>query len=375
MFQKGISVELDSYDTLTTDYVGLLILTTKRLSNFLDSSDNNIKLDFDDRNHWHIYCTNKRSKTLKERFDNINTHSIHIKDEHSNIIHSLKGGDITYRKKDKSSMILDFQWIRDISKKLCLAQHKLTTLNKDIWKKTIQTIYDDYQQPLKEFYVYLANIDVYCSGAKLSIQNGYCKPKIHLSEKSYCNVKGIRHPIVEKIHTQTEYITNDIQLGKDKTDGIILFGTNACGKSTFMKAIGLNIILAQAGFYVAASEFIYHPYTQIFTRILNNDNIFRSQSSFAVEVQELKSIMNRSDKNSLILGDELCSGTESISALSIITSGLNTLCNRRCTFIFTSHLHQLTSIPEIQSFTNLSIYHLKIKYDKETNELIYDRKL
>ena len=375
MFHKNISQEIDSYDTLTEEYVTLLMNTTKRLSHFLDSSETNIKLDYDDRNHWHIYCTNKRASTLQERFQNIQHNSIHIKNEDTQIIHSLKGEDIIYRKKDKSGTIIDFKWIRDISKKLCITQHKLSELNKKIWTEVIHTIYESYQVKLKQFYIMLSNVDVNCSAAKLSIQNGYCCPKLVLKEKSYCNVTGIRHPIVEKIHTQTEYITNDIELGDHDVDGILLFGTNACGKSTFMKAVGLNIILAQAGFFVAASSFEYHPYTQIFTRILNNDNIFRSQSSFAVEVQELKSIMNRSDKNSLILGDELCSGTESISALSIITAGLYSLCQRRCTFIFTSHLHQLTTLDEIQSFQNLKIYHLKIQYNKETNELIYDRKL
>ena len=137
----------------------------------------------------------------------------------------------------------------------------------------------------------------------------------------------------------------------------------------------LNIILAQAGLFVSASSFEYMPYTQIFTRILNNDNIFRSQSSFAVEVHELKSILNRADSRSLVLGDELCSGTESTSALSIIATGLNTLCDRESTFIFTSHLHELTKLDEIKSLLNLEIYHLKIKYDKHTNLLMYDRKL
>ena len=66
-----------------------------------------------------------------------------------------------------------------------------------------------------------------------------------MKEKSFINCKEIRHPIVEKINLETEYVTNDIYLGEEK-DGILLFGTNACGKSTFMKAIGLNIILAQA---------------------------------------------------------------------------------------------------------------------------------
>ena len=95
-------------------------------------------------------------------------------------------------------------------------------------------------------------------------------------------------------------------MGKDNKDGILLFGTNACGKSTLMKAIGLNVIMAQAGLFVACSEFQLKPYTKIFTRILNNDNIFRAQSSFAVEMMELRSIFQLGDENSLILGDELC---------------------------------------------------------------------
>jgi DNA mismatch repair protein MutS len=77
----------------------------------------------------------------------------------------------------------------------------------------------------------------------------------------------------------------------------------------------------------------------------------------------------------LILGDELCSGTETTSALCIITAGLNTLCNRGSTFIFTSHLHELTKLEEVKSLTNLNVYHLKIDYDKEKDILIYDRKL
>ena len=77
----------------------------------------------------------------------------------------------------------------------------------------------------------------------------------------------------------------------------------------------------------------------------------------------------------MILGDELCSGTETTSALCIITAGLNTLCKRGSTFIFTSHLHELTKLEEVKAMTNLNVYHLKIDYDKEKDILIYDRKL
>ena len=105
-----------------------------------------------------------------------------------------------------------------------------------------------------------------------------------------------------------------------------------------MAFAGLNVVLAQVGFYVACSSLKFKPYTQIF--VLNNDNIFRSQSSFAVEVMELRSIFQMCDENSLILGDELCSGTESSSALAIVSNSINTLSDKSVSFmIVTSHLH------------------------------------
>ena len=377
IFKKGLFTDLDEYDKLTEDYHDILIKVMKRLSNFLDNSENSVKLDYDDRNGWHIYCTNKRANTIKERLSNINGNNIHVKDDENNIIYSLNKSHFSFRNKDKSSTILELGYVNDISKKLSSIQQKLIKMNKDNWNIINKKLYRKYNGSLKKMYSVLSNIDFYCSGAKLAIQNSYSRPEIvSATDKSFIEVEGIRHPIVEKIHTDTEYITNDIDIGKsDSKDGILLFGTNACGKSTFMKSIGLNIILAQSGLFVAAKVFKYKPYTQIFTRILNNDNIFKSQSSFAVEIQELKSILNRSNQSSLVLGDELCSGTESISALSIIATGLNILCERKSSFIFTSHLHQLTNLEEITSLKNLEIYHLKIKYDKQTDVLIYDRKL
>ena len=98
------------------------------------------------------------------------------------------------------------------------------------------------------------DVDVSSTNAKLSIENNYYKPEVINSEKSFIRAKDMRHPIVEKINREVEYITNDVTLGEKrlnqalmvqnpKEDGILLFGTNACGKSTFMKAIGLNLIM------------------------------------------------------------------------------------------------------------------------------------
>ena len=221
---------------------------------------------------------------------------------------------------------------------------------------------------------FVSQIDVTANFAHLSIQNGYCKPQILHREGScsYLDAKALRHPLVEKVHPEVEYIPNDVSFDKR---GMLLYGTNACGKSTLMKSIGLALIMAQAGCFVPCDQFTYYPYTQLFTRILNNDNLFRGQSSFAVELSELRNILRRADDRSFVLGDELCSGTEYNSALSIVSAGLHTLSTLQCSFVFTSHLHTLPSIPLVAQIPTLDIYHLAVKYHKDTDVLEYIRTL
>ena len=219
----------------------------------------------------------------------------------------------------------------------------------------------------------ISEIDVNVCMAKLAIEDRYCRPTIESRDvPSYLEAKDIRHPLVEKVHTETEYVTNDVTIAGN---GMLLYGTNACGKSTLMKSIGLSLVMAQAGWFVPCSRFTYSPYTQIFTRILNNDNMFRGQSSFAVEMGELRNIFTRSNDRSLVLGDELCSGTETHSAICIVAGGLMRLSEKRVSYIFTSHLHQLMDVPEVMAIDTLRINHLKIRYDREKDLLIYDRKL
>ena len=150
------------------------------------------------------------------------------------------------------------------------------------------------------------------------IDKGYVSPKIDISHShSFVKADKIRHPIIEHISKNTKYVPNDIVMGKDGIDGMLLFGVNAVGKSSLMKSIGINIIMAQAGMYVASSEFIYKPYKYLFTRIRSNDNIYAGLSSFEVEMKEFKVILKYANEDSIILGDELCSGTETQDATRI----------------------------------------------------------
>lgn len=368
IFNKNNYKDIDIIDeniiNINTIMENISTIFTKIIDN---NSNDFIKLYQKDKDKetrcWILYCTSNRSKLLETKLKNIKK-DINIDK------YSINPNDINFKVKDNSNKFINIPLMEELSKQKIENLKELSKLNKKYYNENIFNIFNKYSNILKDINKLISEIDFLSSGAKISIDNNYCKPIILDTEECCINVKDIRHPIVEKINVNTEYVTNDIELNNN---GILLFGTNACGKSTFMKAMGLNLILAQSGLYVACSEFKYVPYTQIFTRILNNDNIFKSESTFAVEMNELRGIMQRADNKSLVLGDELCSGTETTSALSIVYAGLYTLSKKKSTYIFTSHLHQLSKLNILEEIENLRIYHLQIKYDN--NVLIYDRKL
>ena len=213
------------------------------------------------------------------------------------------------------------------------------------------------------------------NAAYIATTYDYSKPNIIDHEKSFFDIEQLRHPLIEQIQINETYVTNDLLLGKEEYNGILLYGTNAVGKSSFIKAIGISIIMAQAGLWVPCKKMDFYPYKKIFTRILGNDDLFKGLSTFAVEMCELRTILNHSDQNSLIIGDEVCSGTESNSAKSIFTAAIEWLHNKNSSFIFATHFHEINKYEEINILKKLNKMHMSVIYDVKLDCLIYDRKL
>jgi DNA mismatch repair protein MutS len=113
------------------------------------------------------------------------------------------------------------------------------------------------------------------------------------------------------------------------------------------------------------------------TRILGNDNLFKGLSTFVVEMSELRVILRMADEHTLVLGDELCSGTEMDSAISIFVAGLQHLYRAGASFIFATHLHEIAGYSEIREMSSarLRLAHMRVFYDKARDTLVYDRKL
>jgi len=265
-------------------------------------------------------------------------------------------------------------YFKILNDKIIIIKEKLSKYVLEKYLNIIKEFDDKFNDIFKLVITYIQKIDYYCTCAKNAFNYKYYRPIIDSTkyESSYAIFKDIRHPIVERIQQNIQYISNDIEIGEN---GILFFGINSAGKSTLMKSIGISIIMAQCGMFVPCSSMIFNPYNKIFTRIPSGDDIIKGQSTFTIEVSELRSILKRTDSNSLVIGDELCSGTESVSALSIVSAGIVDLCKKKCSFIFATHLHDITSISYIKSLSNLKIYHLSVIYDENNDKLIYNRKL
>lgn len=363
-FVKGVNLEIDEVKNILNDGIRYFNDLVETWNNAVNGTDI-FKVDFNERDGYHILVTAKRWSTMK----NI-------------VVEKEKGKEIYSKPVSPSSSILklsmnEFVGIND---KIKEAKERLVVLVSDFYKGFLKRVSGEFEEFFKDLVKFVAETDFYSTCAKNSVQWKYVRP-ICLDycgcAKSSIECNDLRHPIVERIQENIEYVTNDVILGRD-TMGMLLYGINSAGKSTLMKATGIAIIMAQSGMYVPCTSMRFTPFEHVFTRIPSGDDLMKGQSTFTVEVCELRNILKRANHRSLVIGDELCSGTESISAQSIVAAGILELVRRESLFIFASHLHDLIHIKQVKSVIEsgkLGVYHLSVEYDNEKKRLIYDRKL
>ena len=287
---------------------------------------------------------------------------------------------ITYPVATGSNSSIHSAQVDKICNTIIKSKQKMKIEIETIFTGFIKNIQNIFERDIQIIVDMVTMIDVLQNQVYVALKNKYCKPVIKKQTTGICDsfVKAgdLRHCLIEHINTNELYVTNDIELGNNTDqNGILLYGTNAVGKTSLIRALGIAVIMAQAGLYVPCSSFEYIPYKSIFTRILGNDNLFKGLSTFMVEMSELRVILKSANNFGLILGDELCSGTEMDSAISIFVAGLKKLHDVKCSFIFATHMHEINKYEEIEELDRLSMKHLEVIYNKEKDILVYDRKL
>jgi len=377
IIKKGVSIELDSVISEYEKYLKVFNEIKEKINKIMQQNDNSSETDYikvheTEKSGIGLQITTKRSQTLRILLDKITNSCFEIE----GISINLK--DIKFSKAGSSTTNMDIEHpvLNLITKKILNSKESMNDLIKKTYFSILEEIEKTWLEDIENLVKYIGKIDVLQCKAYLAKNYNYCKPNIiDSNEKAFVDAVDIRHCLIEQLQQNEIYVTNNISLGKENENGILLYGTNAVGKTSLIRALGIAIIMAQSGFFVPCSQFHYKPYTAIFSRILGNDNIFKGLSTFAVEMTELRVILKTADENSLILGDELCSGTETESALSIFVAGLMKLCEKKASFIFATHFHEITSYSEIVEMKEIALKHMTVRYDREQDCLVYDRKL
>lgn len=271
-----------------------------------------------------------------------------------------------------------------------LAKERYTQLQ-DVYERRYSLLFD-------RIIAYVADLDVGVSSAKVADMYKHSRPMIIdvKDDENFMQIMQLRHPLIEVQERSGIYVPNDIVMGNreymdlphpntvmldvsvhdgHEINGVLLYGINSSGKSSLMKSIGLSVLMAQAGFFVSAAVMKFSLFDSLFTRIVSRDNLAKGLSTFAVEMLELKNIFNRATVRSLILGDEISHGTETLSGVAIVSSAIIKLSRLRSLFLFATHLHQLSTMQEIRVLKNVVDLHLSVEYDESSDKLIFNRVL
>ena len=374
LFNHDYSSELTSaYQTFKNYYIKLIEIRNfldisikeYETSNGLNKKNNDgtdyIKLHECPKTEPVLVGTTRRLGTLKKILNDLTCN--HFNPQH-----------IEIKTHNGSNSMITSNEINTISKNIIKYKEQFfSILTKEFNKFSVDFI-NNYETDINCIINYITKCDILQNRCYIADTYSYTKPMIINSDKSFMEFDGLRHPLIERLNTNEIYVTNNL-IFDVSSSGYLLYGTNAVGKTSFIKSIGIAIIMAQSGLYVPAETFTYSIYKSIYTRILGNDNLFKGLSTFAVEMTELRSILKNANEFSLVLGDELCSGTESTSALSIFTAGIKYLSFNYCNFIFATHFHEIIDYDEIKEIKNLKLLHMSVIYDRENDRLVYDRKL
>jgi DNA mismatch repair protein MutS len=346
-----------------------------------------VKIHETDKMGISLQATKRRTKLLEDRIKKLPSPagpkviSI-VLDKDKNKVLLFDTSALTYPAASGSNNTIHSPQIYELCAAVVSLRVKISDMVSLLYYRFIDSLHE-YYHDFENMTAFVSAVDMIQNRCYVARKYRYCRPVIAAeaaagSSASFVRASGLRHCLIERINEEECYVTNDVGLGgPDTASGMLLYGTNAVGKTSLIRAIGVAVIMAQAGFYVPASSFVYRPYRAIMTRILGNDNLFKGLSTFVVEMSELRVILRMADEHTLVLGDELCSGTEMDSAISIFVAGLQHLYRTGASFIFATHLHEITGYSEIRemSAARLRLAHMRVFYDKARDTLVYDRKL
>ena len=221
------------------------------------------------------------------------------------------------------------------------AEEKIINLEYDLFVSIRDTV-KKYIPEIQDLAHILSEIDVLSSLAVVAEDNNYVRPILNTNK--VIDIKDGRHPVVEKVLTNAEFVSNDVLFTKDETV-MLITGPNMAGKSTYMRQMAMIAIMAQIGSFVPASYANIPVFDKIFTRIGASDDLVSGESTFMVEMMEANNAITHATENSLILFDELGRGTATYDGMSLAAAIIEYIHDKvKAKTFFSTHYHELTDL-------------------------------
>ena len=249
--------------------------------------------------------------------------------------------------------------LKEIEDKILHAEEKIKTLEYEIFVNIRETIYKNIDRIQKVAKI-IANIDVFVSFATVAYMNNYVKPLIN--EENKLDIKNGRHPVIENIVGEENFVPNDTYLNNGENIINIITGPNMAGKSTYMRQTAIITLMAHIGSFVPAEYANIPICDRIFTRVGASDDLSQGQSTFMVEMSEVSHILKNATDKSLVILDEIGRGTSTYDGISLAWSIVEYIEQYiKCKTLFATHYHELTDLEN--KFKEVKNYSIAVKED------------
>ena len=259
--------------------------------------------------------------------------------------------------------------LKEIEDKILNAEEKIKSLEYEIFVNIRNEIYKNIDR-IQKLSKTIANIDVFVSLATVAYINNYVRPNINEDDK--LDIKNGRHPVVENIVGEENFVPNDTYLNTGENIINIITGPNMAGKSTYMRQTAVIALMAHIGSFVPAEYANIPILDRIFTRVGASDDLSQGQSTFMVEMSEVSHILKNATDKSLVILDEIGRGTSTYDGISLAWSIVEYIQSKiKCKTLFATHYHELTDLEN--EFSEVKNYSIAVKEDDDN--IIFLRKI
>ena len=261
--------------------------------------------------------------------------------------------------------------LKEFEEKILTAEERIGELEYELCQQ-LKTAHTTNIRRVQQTAQDIAVADALAGLAYVAEHYHYVRPSLNpLQAPRKLFLKDSRHPVIEQIELGEVFVPNDLDLVETKCRIMLITGPNMAGKSTYMRQVALNILMAQCGSFIPASRAELSVVDRIFTRVGASDNLTLGQSTFMLEMNEAAAILNNATDRSLIILDEIGRGTSTFDGISIAWAIVEHLQKLGALTLCATHYHELTALaPELHAVENFSV-----RVEEEGEQIVFLRKI